>query len=77
MKSALRGVLIHIFICKPSFCILGNFSYFCIHLLTFLKINFKKKTFQEHYQSALGLRLSQGSVSPDSSPKLFANVISR
>ena len=32
-------------------CMLGNFSCFCSHLLTFFKINCVKKFIQEHYQS--------------------------
>ena len=34
-----------------TLCILGNCSCFCCCLLTFFKINFFKKLFQEHYQS--------------------------
>ena len=40
------------FLARPSFlCMLGNFSCFCCRLLTFYKINFFKKLFQEHYQN--------------------------
>ena len=38
---------------------LGNFSCFC-HLLTFLKINFFKKFFQEHYPSVKQFRPRSG-----------------
>ena len=36
---------------RSFLCMLGNFSCFCCRLLTFYKINFFKKFFQEHYQN--------------------------
>ena len=39
-----------------TFCMLGNFSCFCCHLLTFSKFDFFKKFFQEHYQSVKRLQ---------------------
>ena len=45
----------------PTLCMMGNFSCFCCHLLTFFKINLFKKFFQRHYQTV----------------KLFSKVISR
>ena len=36
---------------------LGNFSCFCCHRLTFFKINFFRKFYYEHYQSVKGLEL--------------------
>ena len=64
---------------KPSFlCMLGNFPCFCCRLLTFYKINFFKKFFQEHYQNVKQFvsRLDGHSFCL-SGFKLFANVISR
>ena len=34
-----------------TLCILGNFSCFCCRQLTFFRMNFFEKFFQEHYQS--------------------------
>ena len=67
------------FLARPSFlCMLGNFSCFCCRLLTFYKINFFKKFFQELYQNVKQFvsRLDGHSFSL-SGFKLFANVISR
>ena len=53
-----------------TLCMMGNFSCFCCRLLTFFKINFFNKFFQEHYQSVKQFGSRSGS-------KLFAKVISR
>ena len=54
-----------------------NFSCFCCHL-TFFKINFFIKLFQEHYQShSLDPDQDRHSVSLDLDPNLLAEVISR
>ena len=45
---------------------LGNFSCFCCHLLTFFKINFFKKNFQEYYQSIKYQRIK--SLDPGQDP---------
>ena len=34
-----------------SLCRLGNLSYFCCRLVTFFKVNFFKKSFQNNYQN--------------------------
>ena len=39
-----------------TLCMLGNFSCFCSHLLTFFIFNFFKKIFQQHYQSVKWFR---------------------
>ena len=44
----LRGILLQTYL---TLCMLGNISCFCCGRLIFLKINFKKKFIQEHYQS--------------------------
>ena len=41
---------------------LGNFSCFYCHLLTFFQINFFKKIFQEHYQNWVQIRTDIMSV---------------
>ena len=41
-------------------CMLGNFSCFSCHLLTFFKINFYKKFFQEHCESVKKFRSRLG-----------------
>ena len=66
------------FLASLTLCILGNFACFC-HLLTFLKINFFDKLFQEHNQSVKGLgsRSGQTFSLSCSGSKLFAKVIKR
>ena len=44
----------------PTLCMLGNFSCFCCRLLTFFKMNFFEKIFQEHYQSVKRLGSRSG-----------------
>ena len=58
---------------------LGNFSCFCCRLLTFFKINFFQKFFQEHCQSVkqFGPRSGPTFWWPWSWSKLFAKFISR
>ena len=66
---------------------LGNFSCFCCHLLTFfIKSTFPKKIFHEHYWSVKWLGSRSGpatfcqdrhSVNADLDPKLLAKVIRR
>ena len=62
-----------------TLCILGNFSWFYCRLLTFLRINFSKKFFQEHYQSVKLFRSRSGPTFRRSwsGSKLFAKVSSR
>ena len=56
-----------------------NLSCFCCHKLTLFKINFSKKIFQEHYQSALHFEPRPGPMfcRPWSGSKLFEKFISR
>ena len=58
---------------------LGNFSFFCCRLLTFFKINFFEKFFQEHYQSVkqFGSRSGPTLCRSWSGSKLFAKVINK
>ena len=53
-----------------TLCILGNFSCICYRLLTFFKISFLIKFFQEYDQSVkqFGSRSGQHSVGPDLGP---------
>ena len=66
---------------KPPliFCMLGNYSCFCCRLLTFFKMNFFKKIFQEHYQSVkqFGSRSGPMFCQSWSGSKLFAKVMIR
>ena len=57
-------------------CMLGNFSYFCCRLLTFFKIIFFKKFFQEHNQSIkrFGSRSGTHSVGPDLGPNCLQRL---
>ena len=59
-----------------TLCMLGNFSYFCCRLLTFFKINFFKKFFQENSQSfkRFGSRSGRRSVSPDLGPNCLQKL---
>ena len=59
--------------------ILGNFSCFCCHPLTFFKINFFKIFFQKHYQSVkqFGSRPGLTFCLSWSGSKLFAKVIKK
>ena len=63
----------------PRNCMLCNCSCFCCPLLTFFKINFFKKFFQQNYQSGkqLGFRSGPTFCRSWSGSKLFAKVISR
>ena len=67
------------FLKVPKLCMLGNFSCFCCRLLTFFKIFFFKKIFQEHYQSVKQFvsRSLPTFCRSWSGSKQFANVISR
>ena len=41
---------------KPlTLCMLGNFSYFCCHLLIFSKLTFSKKSFRNPFREPNGL----------------------
>ena len=62
-----------------TLCMLGNFSCFCCRLLTFFKINFFQKFFQEHYQSVklFGSRSGPTFCRSWSGSKLFAKFYSR
>ena len=62
-----------------TLCMMGNFTCFCCRLLTFFKINFLIKFFQEHYQSVnqFGSRSGLKFCQSWSGSKLFAKVISR
>ena len=66
---------------KPPliFCMLGNCSCFCCRLLTFFKMNFFKKFFQEHYQSVkqFGSRSGPMFCLSRSGSKLLAKVMTR
>ena len=62
---------------KLTLCMLGIFSCFCCLLLTFIKINFFKKFFQEHFQSIKQFTSSDVGPHQLSGSKLFAKVIIR
>ena len=66
---------IHIFMLL-TLCMLGNFAFFWCCLLTFFKINFFKKFFQEHYQSVKRFVSRSGPTfcRSRSGSKLFAKV---
>ena len=66
--------------CKTlTLCMLGNFSCSCSPLLTFFKIKFFKKLFQEHYQCVkqFGSKSGPTYCQSCSGSKLFAKVIGR
>ena len=57
----------------------GNFASFSFHLLTFFKITFFKKFFQEHYQSVKPFGARSGPkfcrfVGPDLSPNCLQRL---
>ena len=60
------------------FCMLGNISCFLCRLLTFFKINFFKKFFQEHHQYVKQLDIDQDDchcdVGPNLGPKLLQKL---
>ena len=56
---------------------LDNFSRFCCRLLTFFKITFFKKLFQEHYQSGKRIESRSGPTFSLTRSKLFEKIISR
>ena len=58
--------------CILTLCILGNFSCFCCRLLTFFKINFFKRFFQEQHRRSNGLDPDQ-----DVGPDLGLNCLQR
>ena len=73
------GVEAYFHLTKLTQCMLGNFSQLFCRLLTFFKLNFFKKFFQEHYQSVkqFGSRSGPTLCWAWSGSKLFAKIISR
>ena len=59
-----------------TLCMLGNFTCFCCRQLTFLKISFLKKIFQDHYQSVkqFGSRSGPTFVRPDMGPNCLQRL---
>ena len=67
------------YISQTDIALVGNFSCFCCCLLTFFKINFFKKLFQEHFQSVkwFGSRSGPTFCRSRSGSKLLTKIISR